>query len=1056
MKIKYIRASAGSGKTYQLSSQYLGILIRGIQANTPVDPGTILATTFTRAAAGEILERVLTRLARAVLDAGERDQLRENEKLASLSKEDCSRALGMLAASLHRIGIGTIDSFFARVARSMPDELGLASDWRIISENEARDISARVFDRMLNAPDGGRLRQLWDIWKRYRAGIRMSERLLETMEASRFLKLEKTGEKAKHNEPRRLEKKEAEALCELINGLEIPPTKTGKPDDRVRKALEGLASSFVPGTRLDYLPDSSTLLVKFLADDFSSNGKPLPEKLATGLSPLLDEIKQVRRALFAGRCAAIREMQERFEPGRDEAARSSGLLTFREIEEAVRRGIDPGDWDDETAAADIYFRLDGRIDHLLFDEFQDTSWTQFEFFQPVIENLAAEAGRSVFVVGDAKQAIYGWRGGDREVIDSFPGRFPPGAIEIASLNKSFRSSPAVLAAVDTVFKNLDAVKDFDEPFAAAAVAWLGEGGLKYHEHEAHRTELRGRVRLWCVDGTQKNADGDKDARFVDSMVARVEALLATDAPEEIAVLLRRNKYIPRLIDEFRKREIDASAGVGGSPVTDSFAVEVILAALTWLDHPGHTAARRLASHAAWAANLDSVERGKIHAGWNRIWHHEGPGALIGAWIRDVEFERRLSSHDRLRCGQLLALARKFEGGGGGGRPDDLVKMIRAERKAAGRSARVRVMTVHAAKGLEFEAVVLGDLANGGGGGFDRPRFIRHEGVDFLLPSSKDEAVSSGVEKLFNKNKQKEIMESLSLLYVGMTRAKCFLDIVVPPAGKSAKSYSPQGLLNAVLNSNGTADFEKPVWEIIHEGKAAAELKEKAGRQLVGDPAFERQKIDAISIAQDRFEPKSPSSQEGGGEIQIASLFRTGSTTAMEMGTAVHAWLAEIEWLADTRKEDAIGKVLRATEKVWRGIPVERAGQVLCELFAQLASPGSELGESFDRDRYAHEWKTDKIEVWRERDFAVVKGGTVWQGRFDRVVIARNEKNEVIAADIIDFKTDKDERPDFYQPQLDSYRDVLKQMLARQETAPKITTRLIFTRSSSNNNVDGTS
>jgi ATP-dependent exoDNAse (exonuclease V) beta subunit len=1047
MKIKYIRASAGSGKTYQLSSQYLGILLRGLQADAPVDPGTILATTFTRAAAGEILERVLSRLARAVLDAGERENLRQNEKLSSLTKQDCSRALVMLAASLHRIGIGTIDSFFARVARSMPDELGLAGDWRIISENEARDLSARVFDRMLNAPEGRRLRELWEIWTKYRAGIRISERLLETMESARFLKLEENGAGPEYREPRRLEKEEADAACALIASLEIPTTNSGKPDSRIEKALDGLAAVFVPGTRLDYLT-GSTLMVKMLAGDFSSNGKPLPEKLAAGLAPLLGEIKEIRRALFAGRCAAIREMQQRFAPGRDEAARSAGRLTFREIEEAVRRGIEPGDWDDETAAADIYFRLDGRINHLLFDEFQDTSWTQFEFFQPVIENLAAEAGRSVFVVGDAKQAIYGWRGGDREVIDSFPGRFPASAIEIASLSKSFRSSPAVLFAVDTVFKNLEDVKNFEEPFGAAAGAWLGEGGLKYQDHEAHKKDLRGRVRLWCQDGSQKNAETDKETQFVDAMVARVESLLATEAPEETAVLLRRNKYIPRIIDELRKRGIDASAGNSGSPVTDSFAVEVILAALTWLDHPGHSAARLLAAQAAWATGLDSDARWRIHAEWSRTWHHDGAGTLIGAWIRDQEFSRRLSTHDRLRCGQLLALARKFEESGG--RPDDLVKMIRAERKAAGRSARVRVMTVHAAKGLEFEAVVLGDLANSGGGGFDRPRFIRNEGFDFLLPSSKEEAGVSGREALFDMGKRKEIMESLSLLYVGMTRAKCFLDIVVPPPGKSAKSYSPQALLNAVLNPNGAADFENPVWETIHEGNPPDGLKEKTAARPCDDPAFERLKPGAITGAPARFEPKSPSSQEGGGEIRIDSLFRTGSADAMAMGTAVHAWLAEIEWLPNAREADVIGKTLRATAKEWRGIPEELARQVLGELLANLISNGSELGGAFDRDRYAREWQTDKIEVWRERAFAVVKGGTVWQGRFDRVVIARNETNEIVAADIIDFKTDKEERPDFYQPQLDSYRTVLQQMLVRQETAPQIATRLIFTRGGTNN------
>ena len=1043
-RIKYIRASAGSGKTYQLSSQYLGILLRGIQANAPVDPGTILATTFTRAAAGEILERVLARLARAVLDPDERERLRVNERLAALSKEDCAAALGALAASLHRIGIGTIDSFFARVARSMPDDLGLAADWGIISENDARAVSAEVFDRMLNAPDRARLRELWEIWKRYRAGIRMSERLLETMEAARFLNLEKPSAEAKHREPARLEKKEADALRALVESVELPPTKAGPPDTRVKKALDGLVNAFIPGTRLDDLPDKSSLLKKMLAGDFSSNGKPLPEKLATGMEPILATIKRIRRELFEGRCAAIVEMQTRFAPERDLAGRISGRLTFREIEEAVRRGINPGDWNDETAAADIYFRLDGRLDHLLFDEFQDTSWTQFDFFKPMIDNLASEAERSVFVVGDAKQAIYGWRGGDREVIDSFPSMFAQGAMEVASLNKSFRSSPAVLVAVDKVFKNLAGMTIFEKPFGTAAAAWLGEGALQYHEHEAHKQELRGRVRLWCVDGIQKGAPGDKDALFVNMMAARVEDLLAADAPAEIAVLLRRNKYIPRLIDEFRKRGIDASAGASGSPVTDSFAVEVILAALTWLDHPGHGAARRLASHACWAAGVESADRWRIRNGWSKIWHHDGAGTLIGNWIRDPEFDRLLSDHDRLRCGQLLALARKFEAGGG--RPDDLVEMVRAERKSAGHEARVRVMTVHAAKGLEFEAVVLGDLSTGGGGKTDLPKFIRHEGVDYLLPSSEDEAAASGREELFEKSNAKEIMESLSLLYVGMTRAKSLLDIVIPPPPKSVKKYSPQALLNAVLNPVGAVSSVEPAWTGIHEGKPASEFEAKTETQPGADPAFERVNPVPVTVAPEHFDPKSPSSQEGGGEIEVASLFRAGSASAMEMGTAVHAWLSKIEWLEDARRPDAAEEILRATANEWRGIAEDRARRTLDALLEKLLRTDGNLGDAFDRERYARNngVTPERIEPWRERSFAAIRDGSLWSGRFDRVVVARDDTGEIIAADIIDFKTDKEEHPEFYQPQLDSYCAVLRQMLARQKNAPKITARLIFT------------
>jgi ATP-dependent helicase/nuclease subunit A len=202
----------------------------------------------------------------------------------------------------------------------------------------------------------------------------------------------------------------------------------------------------------------------------------------------------------------------------------------------------------------------------------------------------------------------------------------------------------------------------------------------------------------------------------------------------------------------------------------------------------------------------------------------------------------------------------------------------------------------------------------------------------------------------------------------------------------------------------------------------------------------------VQAAPVRFEQKSPSAQEGGGEITIESLFRTGSVAAMAKGTAVHAWLSQIEWITDAQRENAADEILAATARDWRGIPEEDARRSLGDVLEKLLAPESELGGAFDRGRYARQWKIvpGQVEAWRERSFAVVHGGAIWSGRFDRVVIARNAEGEVVAAEVVDFKTDKEEKPDYYQPQLDSYRTVLEKMFAKQKTRPGITTRLIFT------------
>src|SRR5262245_16751699 len=101
-----IRASAGSGKTHQLTNRYLALLAAG------VDPESILATTFTRKAAGEILERVLGRLAEAAGDAQAADDLDQQIGAAARSRADFVALLRRMVQCLHRARIGTLDSFY--------------------------------------------------------------------------------------------------------------------------------------------------------------------------------------------------------------------------------------------------------------------------------------------------------------------------------------------------------------------------------------------------------------------------------------------------------------------------------------------------------------------------------------------------------------------------------------------------------------------------------------------------------------------------------------------------------------------------------------------------------------------------------------------------------------------------------------------------------------------------------------------------------------------------------------------------------------------------------
>jgi ATP-dependent exoDNAse (exonuclease V) beta subunit len=123
-----IRASAGTGKTFQLSNRYLDLLA----GDVPCDE--ILATTFTRKAAGEILERILFRLAEATHDEKQRKTLGKHLACGEPTREKCLDLLARATRNLHRLRVGTLDSFFMSIAGSFSLELGLPADWTIADE----------------------------------------------------------------------------------------------------------------------------------------------------------------------------------------------------------------------------------------------------------------------------------------------------------------------------------------------------------------------------------------------------------------------------------------------------------------------------------------------------------------------------------------------------------------------------------------------------------------------------------------------------------------------------------------------------------------------------------------------------------------------------------------------------------------------------------------------------------------------------------------------------------------------------------------------------------
>ena len=183
-----IRASAGTGKTYQLANRY----VRLLEADVP--PETILAATFTRKAAGEILERILLTLARAASDDGTCAELSHAIGAPKLSRSRCIELLARLTRRLHRLQVGTLDSFFTRLAASFSLELELPPGWRILEDLDAARLRSEAIESLLESNSEEDLARLLRLMTKGTAERSVSELIDSTVKDARELFLETTAD----------------------------------------------------------------------------------------------------------------------------------------------------------------------------------------------------------------------------------------------------------------------------------------------------------------------------------------------------------------------------------------------------------------------------------------------------------------------------------------------------------------------------------------------------------------------------------------------------------------------------------------------------------------------------------------------------------------------------------------------------------------------------------------------------------------------------------------------------------------------------------------------
>ena len=870
----WLSASAGTGKTYVLSARVLRLLLRGAH------PDTILCLTFTKAGAAEMAERVHQRLAYWVrLD----DTLLFNE-LEALGEDAGpgarARARTLFARVLEARGGGlrimTIHAFCQTLLGAFPIEAGLAPGFRPIEGREEAVLGQSVLTALvLDAEREGEARLLDDL-------SALSLRLGEE-EARNFLRrAAKAGDaldalpgtrdgiralvRRAMDVPAEHDASAIEAACDdaafdkatLLDIARMNAewgTKTGEAAaDRIAEWLLGS-----PVQRAAEI--GALALVWATREGDLRKGGPKDPGYADAVARMdawcRDLTELAARADLADAVTAALNAGRRYAQAYAAAKRVRGLVDFDDlIRLTVRLLQEPGigDW--------IRYKLDQATDHILVDEAQDTNLSQWE----IIAGLAAEffAGegardatlRTIFTVGDFKQAIFGFQGTDPDFYRLAHGRFAARAQEAGrglldlSLSASFRSGQTVLDVVDAV------------------IAGLGPEALGLDEmpplHASHGGRF-GRVSLLPpVTGGAGDADPEGEEDWIDDHVRVLAATLARqvkawlDAPPllrckegrplgpgDIMILVRKRGELASLLVARLQEEGVPVAGVDRLRLKAPLVVKDLLAAMRFAVQRADdlTLASLLVSPIfGWTQEaLFAVAHGRKGTLWDAIPDgatREGLVAILNAADRMTPFAfleqllsgplkarqrltARLGEEARDPIDELLSAALAFGRENTPSLQGFLDWFDRGEgeivRDAGGAGDAVRVLTVHGSKGLEAPLVVLADAAGSRGDQGKSLDWVLDEldaPLPLFRPKKAERTLVPALATAADDAAARETREHWRLLYVAMTRAAEHL-VVAGSLGVRAKGEVPPdswyAAIGAAMDGLGAVTVEDAVW-----------------------------------------------------------------------------------------------------------------------------------------------------------------------------------------------------------------------------------------------------
>lgn len=1022
-----LRASAGSGKTFQLSNRYISLLLKG----EPVD--SILASTFTRKAAGEIKTRVLTRIAEGILQNDKLEELAHHTKFPELTTELLGDLFTTVTRSLHRMQITTLDGYFAQLVRAFALELGLSPSWLTLGSVQLDELVTSSISEMLS---GYKTKAASDVFRMLTRGdAGRSVTALVHDATSEMHQIYLTAPDSAWEVPidlRPVDDTELRDLLSRIDAVELPSHKSFV--NQVEKDLDHLRSGDWDAFA------KSGLLTKIAKGESKYHKKEIPADLTSLYGRLLENVQLVILNELANINTATHTLVSDFAREFADSKQDANGLSFDDVTRILQDLVKTQD------PRELAFRCDSNIKHLLLDEFQDTSLSQWLVLEPLASRAAANPDASLFCVGDTKQAIYGWRGGRREIFDILEHQF---SIVPHPSDESHRSSPVILNAVNRVFSNfLD--NQTAQHHLSTYTQWCGE----YTEHKSadRVAALPGYAELRQSEETE--LIGNALPQTISVAIETVKDLLGKIPSIKIGVIMRKNSSVAAALDAFRQEGIEATQG-GGVPLIGHAIIQLFGSLLQLTDHPDNTIAAFHLASSPLAAPIrltdweNSHNRAEVAFRFREEFQTIGYAASLEQLL--VSITDHIDDVDYVAAEQLIQQAHLCERTSPT-RTRDLLAHLTGTRVEFTSDSNIHILNVHQSKGLEYDAVILPELHINLIGPAPKYVFSRSgteisQIIKYCDQKTRD-LLPQHFQGIHDAYEAERITELMCMLYVAMTRAKHGLYMIIPPisnpenANKRYHSIIHHAICGEyhptdaeLLWSDGDLDWAEKVKSVDTSESKHLDLPDGLN----------------VTITERKVSSFLSASQLEGGELtDISSLFAPPNTGGMAFGDLVHELFEQVDWMDDA---PSIDPRLSQTELAHENI---QAAVTLVE--RQLATPPP---SPFYRSFYTSEYlstnaqisaaiasaQNTSLDVQHESPILVRNGEVVSTGYIDRLVLIISD-GKVLAADILDYKTDsiegKDQlrqKADHYAPQLQQYMKAISRMYRLPPAM--VTSRLIF-------------